>query len=87
MDNRHIERASRNSRTGAARWMGLSVLRPPRQNGPMGTYENLHVVVPCRACGSESERTPQIKYGACWLRDLQTGDTVRWGPDEVPAAV
>jgi hypothetical protein len=56
----------------------------PRQNGPLGTYENLHVVVPCRACGSESERTIQIKYGACWLRDLRIGDSVRWGPDEGP---
>jgi endogenous inhibitor of DNA gyrase (YacG/DUF329 family) len=50
----------------------------------MGTFENLHVVVPCRACGRESERTLQIKYGACWLRDLHIGDTVRWGPNEGP---
>jgi len=50
----------------------------------VGTFENLHVVVPCRSCHKELERTLQIKYGACYQRDARVGDAIRWGPDDGP---
>jgi len=48
----------------------------------VGTRENLHVVVPCRCCRKEVERTLQIKYGACYLRDVQLDDAIRWSSDD-----